>query len=161
MKIGRKAGIAFSFATSAVFAAGAVSADDGTMAMAPSGEIAVALSDQELAKQRGGFMGIAFSATFTATIDSLTGNVTGTGSSTTTPTTGVTPTSPPATYSINNGQVTLSTFIGDFTGNSGVFNFTTVNGFGNVVSSNLTLNVALVTLAPGATLPALNTIFRQ
>jgi hypothetical protein len=162
MKIGRKAGVAFAFAVGAVVAASTVYADDhGTMTMAPSSEIAVALSDQELAKQRGGFLGIAFSATFTATIDNLTGNVSGTGSSSTAPTSGLTATNPPATYNIENGQVTLSTFIGNFSGNSGVFNFTTVNGFGNVVSSHLTLNVALITMAPGATMPALNTFFPQ
>ena len=140
----------------------AVSAEDpGTMKLAPGKEIAQAISDQERAKQRGGFMGIAFSATFTATVDSLTGNVNGTGTSTTNATTGVTNTNPPVSFNVAGGQVQLSTYVGNFTGLNGVFNLTAVNGIGNIVNSHLTLNVALVTVGAGAPIPSLNTIFGQ
>jgi len=128
MSIWKIAGVTFVLAAGGMLAPTASAEDRGTMDLAPSAAIANAISDEELAKQRGGFLGIAFSATFTATIDNLSGNVTGTGSSSTLPTSGVTPTNPPVTYSIDGGQVTLSTLVGNFSGNSGVFNFTTVTG---------------------------------
>ena len=130
------------------------------MDLMPSGSIAVAMSDQELAKQRGGFMGIAFSATFTATVENLNGDVTGTGTSSTS-TSGVTGTSPPVTYNISGGEVQLSSFIGNLSGLNGVFQLTSVNGVGNIVNSHLTLNVALVNLTNTTTIPSLQSLFGQ
>jgi hypothetical protein len=130
----------------------------GTMDLAPSSSIAVAMSDEELGKQRGGFMGIAFSATFTAVIDNLNAPVTGTGSTTST-TSGVTNTSLPATYNITGGQVTASAFIGNLNNVSGVFNIVQVPGSFNVVNSNLVVNIAVVNVLNSAQVPSLTTLF--
>ncbi|NJO23736.1 MAG: hypothetical protein HC868_13440 [Sphingomonadales bacterium] len=83
-----------------VFLASAATAEEpGTMDLAPGTAIARAMSDDELGKQRGGFMGIAFSATFTATVENVNGNVTGTGTGTGS-TTGIAGTNPPVNYNI-------------------------------------------------------------
>jgi hypothetical protein len=158
MAIESRKAIAFAVA---VLAAGPVAAEDrGTMNLAPSSEIAVALSDQELSKQRGGFMGIAFSASFLATVENLAGDVTGTGTSSTS-TSGVTNTNPPVSFNIQGGTVQLNTFVGNLSGLNGVFQLTSVNGFGNVVNSHLTLNVALVNLSSGTSIPSLQSLFGQ
>src|SRR5688572_16077504 len=96
MKISKLAGATFTSAIGIFLAASTAVAEDdrGTMDLAPNATIAQALPDEVLAKQRGGFMGIAFSATFTATVENLNGNVTGTGTGNTS-TSGVTGTSPP------------------------------------------------------------------
>jgi len=159
MAIGNTKCIAFAVAAIIALAASPVSAEDrGTMELAPGGEIAVAMSDQELATQRGGFMGIAFSASFFATVENLNGNVTGTGTSSTS-TTGVTPTNPPINYNLQGNSVQLSTFVGNLGNLNGVFAINTVNGFGNVVNSHLTLNIALVTLNGGGQIPSLQALF--
>jgi len=159
MQIGKIAEV-FIFATGILLAAPAAADDGGTMDLAPSATIARAMSDEELSKQRGGFMGIAFSATFTATVENLNGNVTGTGTGSTS-TSGVTSTSPPVTFNISGGQVQLSSFIGNLSGLNGVFQLTSVNGFGNIVNSHLTLNVALVNLSAGTPMPSLQGLFGQ
>jgi hypothetical protein len=132
--------------------------DIGTMNLAPSSAIARAMSDEELGKQRGGFMDIAFSATFTATVENMNGNVTGTGTTNTT-TSGVTGSSPPVNFNIQGGTVQLSSFIGNLSGLNGVFQLTSVNGFGNIVNSHLTLNIALVKLSSGSQLPSMQSLF--
>lgn len=160
MGYGNIARFTFALAAGVGLAAAAAAEDRGTMDLAPSSEFARSLTDEELSKQRGGFMGIAFSATFTATVENLTGNVTGNGTSSTS-TSGVTNTNPPATFNIQGGQVQLSTFIGNMSGLNGVFQLTSVNGFGNIVNSHLTLNVALVNLSSGAPMPSLQSLFGQ
>lgn len=130
----------------------------GTMSLAPSLVHAQAVPDRELAEQRGGFMGIAFSASFVATIENVNGDVTGVG---TTSTSGITSSSPPITYVIEGGEVRLSSFIGNLNGLNGAFNLTSVNGIGNIVNSHLTLNVALVNLTNGADMPSLQNLFAQ
>jgi hypothetical protein len=159
MKIRKLGGAAFITAAGIVLAGGAAAeGGQGTLDLAPSAAVAQALPDEVLAKQRGGFMGIAFSATFTATIENLNGSVTGTGTATAS-TSGVTTTNPPVTYNISGGQVQLSSFIGNLSGLNGVFQLTSVNGIGNIVNSHLTLNVALVNLSAGATIPSLQSLF--
>jgi len=158
MQLRKIAEVTFVLATGIVLAAPATAQDGGTMDLAPSQAIAQAVPDEELAKQRGGFMGIAFSATFTATVENLNGDVTGTGTSGTS-TSGVTSTNPPVSYNISGGQVQLSSFIGNLSGLNGVFQLTSVNGFGNIVNSHLTLNVALVNLSAGAPIPSLQSLF--
>jgi hypothetical protein len=138
----------------------AAAEEPGTMNLMPSNTIAVAVNDQELAKHRGGFMGIAFSATFMATVENMAGNVTGTGTSSTS-TTGVTGTTPPINFNIAGGQVQLSTFVGNLSGLNGVFQLTAVNGVGNIVNSHLTLNVALVNLTGTSTIPSMQSLFGQ
>lgn len=145
-------------ALSAALAAPASAQELGTMSLMPSGSVAVALSDQELAKHRGGFMGIAFSATFMASVENMTGDVTGSGTSSTS-TSGVTGTNPPVNYNIAGGQVQLSSFIGNLSGLNGVFQLTSVNGIGNIVNSHLTLNVALVNLTGTTTIPSMQSLF--
>jgi hypothetical protein len=145
-------------ALAAGFLPAAANAEDGgTMHLAPSSTIAVAMSDSELSKQRGGFMGIAFSATFTAVIDNLNNPVTGSGATTTT-TSGVTG-SPPTTYDIQGGQVTASAFVGNLSNVSGIFNIVQVPGSFNVVNSNLVVNVAIVNVLNGSGVPSLTTLF--
>lgn len=141
-------------------AAAAAAEDRGTMDLAPGSAIARVMSDDELGKQRGGFMGIAFSATFTATVENVNGNVTGTGTGSTS-TTGITGTNPPVNYNIQGGTVQLSSFIGNLSGLNGVFQLTSVNGIGNIVNSHLTLNIALVNLSSGAQFPGMGTLFGQ
>jgi hypothetical protein len=139
----------------------AASAEErGTMDLAPGSAIAKVMSDEELGKQRGGFMGIAFSATFTATVENVNGNVTGTGTGSTS-TTGITGTNPPVNYNIQGGTVQLSSFIGNLSGLNGVFQLTSVNGIGNIVNSHLTLNIALVNLSSGAQFPNMQSLFGQ
>jgi hypothetical protein len=134
--------------------------EGGTMSLAPSLAMAEVLPDRELAQQRGGFMGIAFSATFVATVENLNGNVTGAGTAGAS-TSGVTGSNPPVTYAIEGGQVQLSSFIGNLSGLNGVFQLTSVNGVGNIVNSHLTLNVALVNLTNAAAMPSLQNLFGQ
>jgi hypothetical protein len=142
----------------AVLAPAANAEDPGTMNLAPGTEIARVMSDEELGKQRGGFMGIAFSATFTATVENVNGNVTGTGTGSAS-TSGVTGSSPPVNYNIQGGTVQLSSFIGNLSGLNGVFQLTSVNGIGNIVNSHLTLNIALVNLSSGAQIPNMQSLF--
>jgi len=153
-----KIGVVSALALMAISSGTARAEDRGTMDLMPSESIAVALSDQELAKQRGGFMGIAFSATFTATVENMNGNVTGSGTGSTS-TSGVTGSNPPVNYNIAGGQVQLSTFVGNLSGLNGVFQLTAVNGVGNIVNSHLTLNVALVNLSAGSTIPSMQSLF--
>lgn len=139
------------------FAAREAAAEErGTMDLAPSGSIAMALSDAELSTKRGGFLGVSFSATFTASVENLNTNLVGSGSSSTS---GVTNSNPPTTYNVQNGQATLSTFVGNLSNVSGVFNIVQVPGSFNVVNSNLTVQVAIVNVTNGAAIPTLNTIF--
>lgn len=156
MTIGKIAGATLAGAAGFFLAAAAAAEDRGTMELAPGTEFARTMTDEELSKQRGGFMGIAFSATFSATVENLTGNVTGTGS---TSTSGTISNSPPLNYNITGGSVELSTHIGNLSNLNGVFQLTAVNGVGNVVNSHLTLNVALVNVSNGAPIPNLTTIF--
>ena len=151
----KTARIAAIFGVSILLAGRAAAEENGTMNLMPSGSIAVAMTDAEMATKRGGFLGIAFSATFTATVENLNGNVTGTGTGTP-----VMPNGQPVTTTNQNGQVTLSTFVGNLSNVSGVFNIVQVPGSFNVVNSALTINVALVNMAPGAQVPTLSTIFR-
>jgi hypothetical protein len=148
------------FALGVVLASAAGAEESGTMDLAPGSTIANAMSDEELAKQRGGFMGIAFSATFTATVENVNGNVTGTGTGTGS-TTGITGTNPPVNYNIQGGTVQLSSHIGNLSGLNGVFQLTSVNGIGNIVNSHLTLNIALVNLSSGAQFPGMQSLFGQ
>ena len=136
----------------------AIADERGTMDMAPSNSIAVALSDAELSPKRGGFLGVSFSATFTASVENLNPNLTGSGSANT-GTSGVTNTNPPTTYSVQNGQATLSTFVGNLSNVSGVFNIVQVPGSFNVVNSSLTVQVAIVNVTNAGAVPTLNTIF--
>jgi hypothetical protein len=139
----------------------AASAEEpGTMDLAPGTAFARTMTDDELGKQRGGFMGIAFSATFTATVENVNGTVTGTGTATGS-TTGIAGTSPPVNYNIQGGTVQLSSYIGNLSGLNGVFQLTSVNGIGNVVNSHLTLNIALVNLSSGAQFPNMQSLFGQ
>jgi hypothetical protein len=57
--------------------------------------------------------------------------------------------------------VQLNTFVGNLSGLNGVFQLTSVNGFGNIVNSHLTLNVALVNLSSGTSIPSLQSLFGQ
>lgn len=150
----------FLSAAGAVPAATAIAEEMGTMNLVPSSAIARSISDEELGKQRGGFMGIAFSATFTATVTNVNGDVAGTGSGSTS-TAGVTSSTPPINYNIQGGTVQLSSFIGNLSGLNGAFQLTSVNGIGNIVNSHLTLNIALVTLSSGAQLPNMQSLFGQ
>ena len=155
--INRVACNTLAFCALSMAGAGATLAQEaGTMDLAPSLVFAQALPDRELAEQRGGLMGIAFSASFIATIENANGDVTGVG---TTSTNGVTSSSPPIAYSIEGGEVQLSSFIGNLSGLNGAFNLTSVNGIGNIVNSHLTLNVALVNLTNGADMPSLQNLF--
>ncbi len=158
MMIGKIAGASFVCAVSFALVAGAAAQDRGTMDLAPGTAIARTMTDEELSKQRGGFMGIIFDASFFATVENVNGNVTGTGTSNTS-TTGVTSTSPPMNFNIQGGQIQLSTFVGNLSGLNGVFQLTAVNGVGNVVNSHLTLNVALVNVGAGAAIPSMTSIF--
>ena len=160
MMIGRT-GIALSAVSLCIASLAPASAQElGTMNLLPSNSIAVAVSDQELSKHRGGFMGIAFSATFMATVENMNGDVTGAGTSSTS-TSGVTGTNPPVNFNISGGQVQLSTFVGNLSGLNGVFQLTSVAGVGNIVNSHLTLNVALVNLTGGAAIPSMQSLFGQ
>lgn len=158
MKMYRIAAAALIAISGGILSVKASAQEAGTMELMPSSAIAQAVPDDVLAKQRGGFMGIAFSASFSATVENVNGNVTGTGTSTS-GTTGLTGTNPPVTYNIQGGQVQLSSFIGNLSGLNGVFQLTSVNGVGNIVNSHLTLNIALVNLQSGSSIPSLNSLF--
>jgi hypothetical protein len=161
MKMIKKfAAVATLSAICAVLMPAANAEEPGTLDLAPGTAIARAMTDDELGKQRGGFMGIAFSATFTATVENVNGNVTGTGTGTGS-TTGITGTNPPVNYNIQGGTVQLSSHIGNLSGLNGVFQLTSVNGIGNIVNSHLTLNIALVNLSSGAQFPGMQSLFGQ
>jgi len=158
MKMYRIAAAALIAISGGILSVKASAQEAGTMELMPSSAIAQAVPDDVLAKQRGGFMGIAFSASFSATVENVNGNVTGTGTSSS-GTTGLTGTNPPVNYNIQGGQVQLSSFIGNLSGLNGVFQLTSVNGVGNIVNSHLTLNIALVNLQNGSAIPSLNSLF--
>ena len=138
----------------------AIAEETGTMGMAPSGEWAKTLADHEMAELRGGFRGFAFSAALSVFIENLQGDLVG---STVTNGTTLTATSPSSqtSFSVANGQVSISTYVGGVQDFSGVLNVVSVPGSFNVVNSILDIRVALVTVANGAQVPNLQQLFGQ
>lgn len=129
--------------------------DNGTMGFSPSGEWAKKLGDGEMAEMRGGFRGISFSAALHVFIENLNGDLVGTSS-----TSGSNPVQTgQTTTNIQNGQVSISTYVGGFDNFNGVGSFITVPGSFNIVNSILNVNVALVTVANGSRTPSMQQLF--
>jgi hypothetical protein len=122
----------------AAMAASPAFAQSGNLSAMPIAAWAKPLSDSEMSKLRGGFDGIAFSAFFTGTVDSL-GNASGNLSS------GITTgNTPPPSVTTSDGNVSISTVVGNFQGANGIFQIAQVPGSFNVVNNNLFIQVAII-----------------
>ena len=131
----------------------AMAMERGTIGKAPGSAWATPVSDGELAQMRGGIGGLAFSVAFTGSIDNL-GNLQGFLA--------VDPAAtqaPAPTFTVADGQVNIQTSIGNFQGASGIFQITQVPGSFNVVNNNLFVQIAIVNMTSGSTMPALSTLF--
>ena len=129
--------------------AGAAPASAGSLDAAPDESWARPLSNSEMSDLRGGISGIAFSVFFTGFVDSL-GNQTGTLETDTTGTLS------PTVNATADGNVTISTVIGNFQGASGIFQIAQVPGNFNVVNNNLFIQVAIIN---GPEVPSLQSLF--
>ena len=120
---------------------------------------ATPLSETEMAEMRGGFNGLAFSVFFTGFYDKL-GNVAGNlnvdNGGATTPTPMV---APQPTIAQENGEVKISTNIGNFNGASGIFQIAQVPGNFNVVHNQLFVQIAVVNVLNGSSVPSLASLF--
>ena len=114
------------------------------------------LTDDELSKLRGGFNGLAFNVAFSGFVDKL-GN--GSGNLTVGQNGNIVP-GPPPDVSIKNGEVAISTHIGNFQGASGIFQIAQVPGNYNVVNNNLYVQIAMINLTDVKTqLPNIASMF--
>lgn len=152
----RKITTGIALAAFIVAASPAVAEDNGTMGLTPSGEWAKTLAEGEMAEMRGGFAGFAFSAALQVFIQNLQGDLTGTAF-----TSGSDPVQTGQTQAnFQNGQVSISTFVGGVQDFSGILNVVSVPGSFNVVNSILNVNIALVT-TNGGQLPNMQQLFGQ
>jgi len=135
----------------AAAAAGPAFAQSGNLSAMPSLAWAQPLSDTEMGKLRGGFDGIAFSAFFTGTVDSLGNSNFNTGI-----TTGNT--QPPSVTTGADGNVTISTVVGNFQGANGIFQIAQVPGNFNVVNNNLFIQVAIINVTNQTQLSGLSSL---
>lgn len=114
------------------------------------------LTDAELSQMRGGFNGLAFNVAFSGFVDKL-GN--GSGNLTVGQNGNIVP-GPPPDVSIKNGEVAISTHIGNFQGASGIFQIAQVPGNYNVVNNNLYVQIAMINLTDVKTqLPNIASMF--
>ena len=130
-------------------------AGDGNLEKAPADTWATPLSDAELENVRGGFSGLAFNVFFTGFFDNLgntAGNLTVNDGGATTP-------APPPNFSVQDGQVRISTVIGNFGGANGIFQIAQVPGSFNVVHNNLFVQIAVINVLGNATVPNLSNLF--
>lgn len=126
----------------------------GTLGMMPTEDWATPLSDAEMAGIRGGYSGLAFGVFFTGYYDRV-GAVNG---SLTVTEGGSSPT-PSPTFTAQDGEVRLSTSIGNFNGASGIFQIAQVPGSFNVVNNNLYVQIAVVNVLNGTPVPSLASLF--
>jgi hypothetical protein len=114
------------------------------------------LSDNELSELRGGFNGLAFNVAFSGFVDKV-GNAS--GNLAVGPNGAIAP-GPPPDVSVKNGEVAISTHIGNFEGANGIFQIAQVPGNYNVVNNNLYVQIAMINLADlGAQLPNFASMF--
>ncbi len=135
----------------AAVASGPAFAQSGNLSAMPMVAWAQPLSDREMGELRGGFDGIAFSIFFTGTVDSL-GNSSISGGTTTGGSV------PPPSVTTSNGNVTISTVVGNFQGANGIFQIAQVPGSFNVVNNNLFIQVALINVTNQAALSSISSL---
>jgi hypothetical protein len=117
---------------------------------------AAPLTDDELSELRGGFNGLAFNVAFSGFIDKVG---TGSGSLAVGPNGAIVPGTPPD-VSVKNGEVAISTHIGNFQGANGIFQIAQVPGNFNVVNNNLYVQIAMINLPdPASQLPNFASMF--
>jgi len=111
----------------------------GNLAMMPTG--LTPLSDMEMGKLRGGDLPpqVFFNILFGGTIEPN-------------------PNAPPPSITVNNGQASVSTVIGNFAGASGIFQIAQVPGSFNIVNNNLFIQIAVINVLNGASIPSLNSL---
>lgn len=116
----------------------------------------IPLTDDELSELRGGFNGMAFNVAFSGFVDKV-GN--GSGSLAVGQNGTIAP-GPPPDVSVKNGEVAISTHIGNFQGANGIFQIAQVPGNYNVVNNNLYVQIAMIDLKDvGAQLPNFANMF--
>jgi hypothetical protein len=116
----------------------------------------IPLTDEELSQLRGGFNGLAFNVAFSGFVDKL-GNSSG---SLTVGQNGAIAPGPPPDVSVKNGEVMISTHIGNFAGANGIFQIAQVPGSYNVVNNNLYVQIAMINIRDlGAQLPNFASMF--
>jgi hypothetical protein len=117
---------------------------------------AAPLTDDELSVLRGGFNGLAFNVAFSGFLDKA-GN--GSGNLTVGQNGNIVP-GPPPDVSMKNGEVAISTHIGNFQGANGIFQIAQVPGNFNVVNNNLYVQIAMINLPdPASQLPNFASMF--
>lgn len=121
----------------------------GTLGKGPSKEWAVPTSDRELHSIRGGAFGVAFSLFFDGFVDDR-GDVPGA----LTRDNGGAPL-PPLDFSVQDGQASVRTVVGNFDGASGIFQINQVPGSLNVVHNNLFIQITLITVPSSTAIPSL------
>jgi hypothetical protein len=91
------------------------------------------MSDADMARQRGGFDGVAFGITLSGTLNQPTTNVLPDGM---------------ALTALSPGQVQITGGVGNLGGANGIFQFTSIVGDMNVVNNNIIINVAVQPASP-------------
>lgn len=115
----------------------------GVMGLMPTHDWATLISDRELAQMRGGFNGMAFNVFFSGFLEHSQGQQTA-GNFTVIPRNGnAVPSNPVPTpsFGIQNGQVSVSSSIGNFGGANGIFQIAQVPGNNNIVNNNLFVKI--------------------
>ena len=131
-------------------------ADGGTLGNGPGAEWATPVSEGELHSIRGGMFGVSFSVFFEGFVgdrSNVTGAVTNDPGS-------ATKLVPPPEFSVNDEGVTVRTVLGNFNGANGIFQMNQVPGNFNVVHNNLFIQITMVTLQNGTSLPSLSSLLQ-
>jgi hypothetical protein len=135
-----------------------VASTQGTLGMMPVGDWATPIAEADMQDVRGGFNGLAFNVYFTGSFENLQAQASGqltVGGGAVPGTTNA----PPPNFSVQDGQVQISTVIGNFQGASGIFQIAQVPGSFNVVHNNLFIQIALVNVLNNSPIPNLATLF--
>lgn len=107
----------------------------GTFALAPEMSWAREISDGEMQEMRGGYFGFSLSFLWTGSVDNL-GNTSATSTEPLIETIGAVD---------NNVDLSVSLGTNAFNGSSGLISLVNVEGAGNVVESNIFLNLTIIT----------------
>lgn len=127
----------------------------GTYYMVEQDKLGQRLTDDELDKVRGGFLGMAFGVYFTGfwdNVGALEGNLLVNAS------VGENAIIPPPDINQTNNAVQIQTVIGGFEGAHGIFQISSVPGSFNIVNNNLFVQIAIVNVLNSAQVPNLSSL---
>ena len=131
-----------------------------TFYMVNQDELGQRLSDEEMSKIRGGFLGMAFGVYFTGFWDNVGAME---GSLTVNTSVGDTATVPSVEIGQTVDGVQISAAVGtiqggSFQGSSGIFQLSIVPGSFNIVNNNLFVQIAIVNVMNGGQIPSLSSL---